>query len=67
MLLRKCVVTLKLDTLSSICSVCIHRVEMKYDLNGRPYYVDHNTRTTSWIRPTPLPTGLVILFALILR
>jgi len=38
---------------------CVYRVEMKFDPNGRPYYVDHNTRTTSWTRPTPLPSGSV--------
>ncbi|XP_041970110.1 E3 ubiquitin-protein ligase Su(dx) isoform X2 [Aricia agestis] len=25
--------------------------EMRYDLYGRRYYVDHNTRTTTWQRP----------------
>lgn len=27
------------------------------DNHGRPYYVDHNTRTTTWEKPTPLPSG----------
>ncbi|KAG5346476.1 SUDX ligase, partial [Acromyrmex charruanus] len=31
--------------------------EMRYDLYGRRYYVDHNTRSTSWERPQPLPHG----------
>ena len=31
--------------------------EMRIDPHGRPYYVDHNTRTTTWERPTPLPPG----------
>lgn len=31
--------------------------EMRYDLYGRRYYVDHNTRSTSWERPQPLPAG----------
>ncbi|XP_011639513.1 E3 ubiquitin-protein ligase Su(dx)-like [Pogonomyrmex barbatus] len=31
--------------------------EMRYDLYGRRYYVDHNTRSTSWERPQPLPPG----------
>ncbi|XP_011881424.1 PREDICTED: E3 ubiquitin-protein ligase Su(dx) isoform X2 [Vollenhovia emeryi] len=31
--------------------------EMRYDMYGRRYYVDHNTRSTSWERPQPLPTG----------
>ncbi|XP_023028955.1 suppressor of deltex [Leptinotarsa decemlineata] len=31
--------------------------EMRFDTYGRRYYVDHNTRSTSWERPQPLPTG----------
>ncbi|KAL4234805.1 WW domain containing E3 ubiquitin protein ligase 1 [Mactra antiquata] len=31
--------------------------EMRTDPHGRPYYVDHNTRTTTWERPQPLPPG----------
>ncbi|XP_068621045.1 E3 ubiquitin-protein ligase Su(dx) [Battus philenor] len=31
--------------------------EMRYDVYGRRYYVDHNTRSTSWERPQPLPMG----------
>lgn len=31
--------------------------EMRYDVYGRRYYVDHNTRSTSWERPQPLPAG----------
>ncbi|XP_041375572.1 NEDD4-like E3 ubiquitin-protein ligase WWP1 [Gigantopelta aegis] len=31
--------------------------EVRYDAHGRPYYVDHNTRTTTWERPQPLPPG----------
>ncbi|XP_061109569.1 NEDD4-like E3 ubiquitin-protein ligase WWP1 [Conger conger] len=31
--------------------------EQRKDLHGRTYYVDHNTRTTTWERPQPLPTG----------
>ncbi|XP_028040862.1 E3 ubiquitin-protein ligase Su(dx) isoform X2 [Bombyx mandarina] len=31
--------------------------EMRYDGYGRRYYVDHNTRSTSWERPQPLPAG----------
>ncbi|KAK2721195.1 hypothetical protein QYM36_003463, partial [Artemia franciscana] len=30
--------------------------EERLDNNGRTYYVDHNTRTTQWDRPTLLPT-----------
>ncbi|XP_045458973.1 E3 ubiquitin-protein ligase Su(dx) [Melitaea cinxia] len=31
--------------------------EMRYDVYGRRYYVDHTTRSTSWERPQPLPPG----------
>ncbi|BFZ19909.1 hypothetical protein BsWGS_22948 [Bradybaena similaris] len=31
--------------------------EMRTDNQGRSYYVDHNTRTTTWERPIPLPRG----------
>ncbi|XP_066159164.1 E3 ubiquitin-protein ligase Su(dx) [Euwallacea fornicatus] len=31
--------------------------EMRLDTYGRRYYVDHNTRSTSWERPQPLPPG----------
>eukprot|EP00057_Strongylocentrotus_purpuratus_P028118 XP_011682592.1 PREDICTED: E3 ubiquitin-protein ligase Su(dx) [Strongylocentrotus purpuratus] len=31
--------------------------EMRLDQHGRPYYVDHNTQTTTWERPMPLPSG----------
>lgn len=31
--------------------------EMRTDPQGRAYYVDHNTRTTTWERPQPLPPG----------
>ena len=31
------------------------------DPHSRIYYVDHNTRTTAWERPQPLPAGLVEL------
>ncbi|KAK0464380.1 uncharacterized protein EV420DRAFT_1039042 [Desarmillaria tabescens] len=27
--------------------------ERRYDPQGRPYYVDHNTRSTTWHRPRP--------------
>ncbi|KAJ8965716.1 hypothetical protein NQ317_000177 [Molorchus minor] len=30
---------------------------MRFDTYGRRYYVDHNTRSTSWERPQPLPPG----------
>jgi len=41
--------------------LCVCRVEMKSDPSGRPYYVDHNTQTTSWTRPSPLPPGFAFL------
>jgi len=37
--------------------------ELRYDPQGRPYYVDHNTKTTSYVPPAiislnkPLPPG----------
>ncbi|XP_011314799.1 E3 ubiquitin-protein ligase Su(dx) [Fopius arisanus] len=31
--------------------------DMRYDIYGRRYYVDHNTRSTSWESPQPLPPG----------
>lgn len=31
--------------------------EMRKDQNGKMYYIDHNTRTTTWERPVPLPSG----------
>ena len=31
--------------------------EMRCDQYGRKYYVDHNTRSTTWERPQPLPPG----------
>ncbi|CAK1549841.1 unnamed protein product [Leptosia nina] len=34
-----------------------HGWEMRYDVYGRRYYVDHNSRSTSWERPQPLPAG----------
>ncbi|XP_054435820.1 NEDD4-like E3 ubiquitin-protein ligase WWP1 [Pteronotus mesoamericanus] len=31
--------------------------EQRKDPHGKAYYVDHNTRTTTWERPQPLPSG----------
>ncbi|KAL5279465.1 WWP1 family protein [Megaselia abdita] len=31
--------------------------EIRFDEFNRRYYVDHNTRSTYWERPTPLPPG----------
>ena len=31
--------------------------EVRMDTFGRRYYVDHNTRSTTWERPSPLPQG----------
>lgn len=31
--------------------------EVRLDTFGRRYYVDHNTRSTTWERPSPLPQG----------
>ena len=33
------------------CCKCCHRWERRVDDRGRVYYVDHNTRTTTWLRP----------------
>ena len=30
---------------------CTYRWERRVDDRGRVYYVDHNTRTTTWVRP----------------
>jgi len=39
-----------------LLSVCLfvffRRWEVRFDPNGRVYYVDHNTRTTTWQRPS---------------
>ncbi len=31
--------------------------DVKRDANGRTYFIDHNTRTTMWNDPRPLPPG----------
>lgn len=31
--------------------------DVRLDPNNRPYYVDHNTQTTTWERPEILPSG----------
>ncbi|XP_015912196.1 E3 ubiquitin-protein ligase Su(dx) [Parasteatoda tepidariorum] len=31
--------------------------EVRFDQYGRKYYVDHNTKSTTWERPQPLPLG----------
>lgn len=33
------------------------RWEIRFDQFGRRYYVDHNTRSTYWEKPSPLPPG----------
>uniref|UniRef100_A0A8C4HIC8 E3 ubiquitin-protein ligase n=1 Tax=Dicentrarchus labrax TaxID=13489 RepID=A0A8C4HIC8_DICLA len=42
---------------SSSSSRAANRWEQRKDPHGRTYYVDHNTRTTTWERPQPLPPG----------
>lgn len=42
-------------------SLLSFRWEQRKDPHGRTYYVDHNTRTTTWERPQPLPPGSVCL------
>jgi len=34
--------------------------ESRTDQHGRVYYIDHNTRTTTWERPVPLPPGYLL-------
>ncbi|KAJ6647636.1 E3 ubiquitin-protein ligase Su(dx) [Pseudolycoriella hygida] len=38
--------------------------EIRFDQFGRRYYVDHNTRSTYWEKPTPLPQGFNRMFVL---
>uniref|UniRef100_A0A8C1EQD4 E3 ubiquitin-protein ligase n=1 Tax=Cyprinus carpio carpio TaxID=630221 RepID=A0A8C1EQD4_CYPCA len=45
------------QTPAASMSVCFLRWEQRKDPHGRTYYVDHNTRTTTWERPQPLPMG----------
>jgi E3 ubiquitin-protein ligase NEDD4 len=33
--------------------------ELRFDQRRRPYYVDHNTRATSWTRPPPHPSPVL--------
>uniref|UniRef100_A0A3Q0R7U8 E3 ubiquitin-protein ligase n=1 Tax=Amphilophus citrinellus TaxID=61819 RepID=A0A3Q0R7U8_AMPCI len=40
-----------------LCNFASFRWEQRKDPHGRTYYVDHNTRTTTWERPQPLPPG----------
>uniref|UniRef100_A0A673CBI5 E3 ubiquitin-protein ligase n=1 Tax=Sphaeramia orbicularis TaxID=375764 RepID=A0A673CBI5_9TELE len=39
------------------CHLFAFSWEQRKDPHGRTYYVDHNTRTTTWERPQPLPPG----------
>jgi len=41
------------------CWCFFRRWEQRKDAHGRLYFVDHNTKTTTWERPQPLPPGLV--------
>ncbi|EDV25574.1 uncharacterized protein TRIADDRAFT_23972 [Trichoplax adhaerens] len=43
--------------LNLLCIITVERWEERTDPYGRHYYVDHNTRTTTWERPEPLPSG----------
>ena len=44
-----------------VCDWCFaalrRRWEERTDRMGRIYYVDHNTKTTTWERPEPMPPG----------
>uniref|UniRef100_A0A7N6F9U4 E3 ubiquitin-protein ligase n=1 Tax=Anabas testudineus TaxID=64144 RepID=A0A7N6F9U4_ANATE len=46
-----------ITTASSSSSSSTAPGEQRKDPHGRTYYVDHNTRTTTWERPQPLPPG----------
>uniref|UniRef100_A0A8B9I8W4 HECT-type E3 ubiquitin transferase n=1 Tax=Anser brachyrhynchus TaxID=132585 RepID=A0A8B9I8W4_9AVES len=45
------------ESLTNISSPATSKWEQRKDPHGRTYYVDHNTRTTTWERPQPLPPG----------
>ncbi len=36
----------------NVCVCVVFRWERRHDTRGRIYYVDHNTRTTTWQKPT---------------
>uniref|UniRef100_A0AAQ4NMV3 HECT-type E3 ubiquitin transferase n=1 Tax=Gasterosteus aculeatus aculeatus TaxID=481459 RepID=A0AAQ4NMV3_GASAC len=52
---RKCMIEMQKRTL--LRSLGWGVWEQRKDPHGRTYYVDHNTRTTTWERPQPLPPG----------
>uniref|UniRef100_A0A8C5QK82 E3 ubiquitin-protein ligase n=1 Tax=Leptobrachium leishanense TaxID=445787 RepID=A0A8C5QK82_9ANUR len=56
---RRTVLLIKCLFLAFISPSVLHfcRWEQRKDPHGRTYYVDHNTRTTTWERPQPLPPG----------
>ncbi|VDP89773.1 unnamed protein product [Echinostoma caproni] len=37
--------------------------ERRFTESGRPYYLDHLTKTTTWVRPAPLPPGHFVDFS----
>jgi hypothetical protein len=37
--------------------------EERTDEHGRTYYIDHNTKTTTWTRPVPIETNPSIVTA----
>uniref|UniRef100_A0A673N1Z8 E3 ubiquitin-protein ligase n=1 Tax=Sinocyclocheilus rhinocerous TaxID=307959 RepID=A0A673N1Z8_9TELE len=46
------------DESSARTQTCVFlRWEQRKDPHGRTYYVDHNSKTTTWERPQPLPMG----------
>uniref|UniRef100_A0A8D2N416 HECT-type E3 ubiquitin transferase n=1 Tax=Zonotrichia albicollis TaxID=44394 RepID=A0A8D2N416_ZONAL len=45
------------ESLTNLSSSATSKWEQRKDPHGRTYYVDHNTRTTTWERPQPLPPG----------
>ena len=49
------------------CTYCVLIIlcaswESRTDPHGRVYYIDHNTRTTTWERPVPLPPGYLLFY-----
>jgi len=44
---------------AAACTLCVSW-ESRTDQHGRVYYIDHNTRTTTWERPVPLPPGYLL-------
>ena len=50
---------------SDVPDLFCSRWEQRVDPHSRIYYVDHNTRTTAWERPQPLPPGYDSLLSIL--